>query len=205
MEVFDVISIVKDYSYVGIFIITFLESGIFFLLPGDSLLFAVGLLSAKGVIGIMPAILVIVTGSILGGNVGYFIGKYFDKISESKYFNKYLSKILHRGKIEEARIYFYKHGHKTILFARFIPIVRTFAPVVAGFSEMPFKKFLKYNILGAVLWGISIPLTGYFLGAAFPVLEKNISYIALLIIVVSILPLLPKLIKYFFKNNKDKN
>jgi membrane-associated protein len=196
---FNVINLIIEYSYLGIFLIVFFESGIFFALPGDSLLFAVGLLSAKGILNIYPAVIIIIIASILGGNAGYFIGKYFDKITESKYFNKYLSRILHRGKIEEARVYFYKHGHKTILFARFIPIVRTFAPMVAGFSEMPFKKFLKYNILGSVLWGTSIPFAGYFLGESFPFLEKNISMIAILIIIVSLLPIMPKLIRRLYK------
>ncbi len=154
---FDIIAIIKEYSYVGIFIIVFLECGIFFLLPGDSLLFGVGLLASRGYISFFPAVFFIVCAGILGGKAGYVIGKYFEHVFE----NKHMKRIFPKDKIEHVRAFFKKNGDKTILFCRFVPIVRTFAPMVAGFSQMRFSTFWKYNILGGVVWGILIPTLGY--------------------------------------------
>ena len=180
----DVISIIKEYSYIGIFIIVFLECGIFFLLPGDSLLFAVGIMASRGFLSFYPAVFFIVCAAILGGKAGYFIGKYFEHIFEHKHFKK----IFPKNKLDHVRDFFKKNGDKTILFCRFVPIVRTFAPIVAGFSEMRFSTFWKYNVLGGILWGMLIPTLGYLFGNTFPALEHNIGLISILIVVVSVLP-----------------
>ena len=188
---FDIIAIIKEYSYIGIFIIVFLECGIFFLLPGDSLLFAVGIMASRGYISFYPAVVLIVLAGILGGKAGYFIGKYFERFLE----NKHLSKIFRKDKIEQVRDFFKKNGDKTILVCRFVPIVRTFAPIVAGFSEMKFSTFWKYNVLGGMIWGISIPTLGYLFGNSFPALEHNIGLISILIVGVTVLPFMKKYFK----------
>ncbi len=196
-----IIDIIKEYSYIAIFVIIFLECCAIFFLPGDSLLFTVGILAAKGYINIHIAVLIIIIAAILGGEVGYRVGKYFEKLSE----NKYLKKIFHTKKIEEATEYFKKHGEKTILFARFIPIVRTFAPAAAGFSEMNKKKFSKYNALGAALWAVTIPYGAYIAGESFPELEQNITLVSVIIIAITLTPFAVKIIKTKIKNyNKNK-
>jgi membrane-associated protein len=193
-----VINIIKDYGYIAIFIIIFLECCAVFFLPGDSLLFAIGILAVKGHINIYVAVSVIIVAAILGGETGYYIGKYFEKISE----NKYLKKIFHTKKIEEAAEYFKKHGEKTILFARFVPVIRTFVPAVAGFSFMNKKKFSKYNFLGAVLWGVTIPFAAYTAGERFPALEQNITLVSLVIIIITLTPFGVKYANIKIKNYK---
>ncbi len=190
-SLFDVTMMIRDYGYLGISIITFLENGIFFLLPGDSLLFAAGLLSEDGLLNIFLVIFLVVIFTTLGSVVGYFIGKYLDKISD----NKYLNKIFHADKIEKSKIYFARHGDVAIIYAKFFPIFRTFVPIFAGFSKMNFRKFVKYTIFGAALWASSMTFAGYFLGKMFPSLIDNITKIGIAIIIVSLLPVVYKYIK----------
>ncbi len=187
----DVIHIIQEYSYIGILIIVFLECGIFFLLPGDSLLFAVGILASQGYISFYTALICIVIAGILGGHAGFIIGKYFQHIFEYRYFKRLFPK----SKIDQVKTFFHKNGDKTMLFCRFVPIVRTFAPIVAGFSEMKFSVFWKYNMLGGLLWGISIPTLGYLFGNSFPALEHNIGLISIIIVIASILPFAKKFLK----------
>lgn len=187
----DIITFIKEYSYIGIFTIVFLECGIFFLLPGDSLLFAVGIMASRGYISFYPAVVLIVIAGILGGKAGYFIGKYCERFLE----NKHLGKIFRKDKLEQVKYFFKKNGDKTILVCRFVPIVRTFAPIVAGFSEMKFSTFWKYNMLGGMIWGISIPTLGYLFGNSFPALEHNIGMISIFIVAVSVLPFVKKYLK----------
>ncbi len=193
----DVISIIKEYSYIGIFVIVFLECGIFFLLPGDSLLFAVGLLASRGYISFTLALTTIVIAGILGGNVGFFLGKYLEQIMEYRHLKRFFPK----DKIDKVKIFFDTNGDKAILICRFIPFARTFTPWVAGFSEMKFSTFWKYNIIGGIIWGIFIPTTGYLFGNSFPVLEHNVSLISVTIVIISLLPFIIK----FFKNKLRKS
>lgn len=185
---FDLIGFIKEYSYIGIFIIIFLECGVFFLLPGDSLLFAVGIMASRGFISLDTALIFIVIAAILGGHAGYIIGKYCERLFEQKY----LKKIFPKDKIEKAKSFFHENGNRTMLFCRFIPIVRTFAPIVVGFSDVSYKTFWKYNFIGGVLWGLSIPTLGYLFGESFPALEHNLGLISVLIVAVSLIPILKK-------------
>lgn len=180
----DVISLIKEYSYLGIFIIVFLESGIFFLLPGDSLLFAFGLLASSGYVDIYTGIVLILIAAIGGGGVGYSIGQYIEALSN----HKYLKNIFKKDKIEETKVFLNKHGTKTILLARFVPVVRTFAPMLAGFAKMDKKLFWKYNIIGAFVWGVGITVLGYVFGNKFSGIEKHITLISVVIIAISLLP-----------------
>lgn len=190
-SLFDVTMMIQDYGYVGISIITFLENGIFFLLPGDSLLFAAGLFAQEGLLNIFLVILLVIIFTTLGSVAGYFIGKYLNEISNIKY----LKKIFHADKIEKAKIYFVRHGDVAIIYAKFFPIFRTFVPIFAGFSKMNFYKFIKYTIFGATLWATSITFAGYFLGKMFPSLIDNITKIGILIVIVSLLPIAYKYMK----------
>lgn len=186
---FDVLSIIKEYSYVGLFLIVFLESGIFFLLPGDSLLFAFGVLAGSGYVNIYTGIACILVAAILGEAVGYHIGKYLEYLST----HKFLRKIFREDKILQTRDFFDKYGTRTIFLARFVPIVRTFAPILAGVSKMNKKVFWKYNVIGAIVWGAGIPLLGYVFGQKFPGVQDNLTLISVLIIVVTVAPVLVKM------------
>src|SRR3989338_59895 len=142
-QLFDVSSIITTYGYLGIFIIVFLESGIFFALPGDSLLFTAGLFA-----------------STFGLNIYFLI--------PNKFFNE--------------------HGKFAITFSRFIPIVRTFVPIVAGVAHMKYSLFMKYSIIGSLLWSTTVTLLCYFLGQVFPHLKNYLSWILILIVFISIIP-----------------
>ena len=194
LDIIHIINFIKDYGYIGIFLIIFFECSIFFALPGDSLLFTVGILASKGYLNIYTAIFVIIISSILGSNFGYFIGKYLDRFSKNKYFLK----IIKVEKLELVKDYFQKHGYKTLLFAKFIPIVRTFAPMFCGFSKLDFKTFNRYNIFGSLIWGSSLTFLAYFLGEEFPSLEKNITTIVFVILIISVTPFIVKFIKKYF-------
>lgn len=165
--------------------IIFSESGLLigFFLPGDTLLFSAGLLASTGKINLILLILTTVIAAIIGDNVGYSIGQRTGK----KIFTKKESLLFKREYIEKASMFYEKHGGKTIILARFTPIVRTFAPVVAGVGEMSRKRFMLYNFIGAVLWGVSMPLLGYYLGHRFPKLDHYIEYILVFAVVSSVL------------------
>lgn len=190
-----IISFIREYSYIGVFLIVCLESGIFFPLPGDSLLFTVGVLASKGFFDLSFVLVVIVFAAILGGEIGYNIGKYLETLMEHKYSKRFF----HRGKIEETREFFKKYGQATLVLGRFVPVVRTFAPILAGFLEMKKTTFRIYNIIGGIVWGVGITLLGYLLGHSFPTIEKHITLISVVIVVVSITPIIIKFI------NRKKN
>mgnify|MGYP003614316420 CR=1 FL=1 len=158
--------IIRDYGvyiYLFLFLVIFVETGVVVmpLLPGDSLLFAVGLIaSTTGQIDIYTVIPLLILAALLGDNVNYFVGKKFGDFIQSK--EKIL--FLKKSHIEETERYFEENGGKTVILARFIPIVRTIAPFVAGAGEMKYRTYLMYCISGAILWVTSITLLGYFLG-----------------------------------------
>lgn len=188
--------IIRDYGvyiYLFLFLVIFVETGVVVmpLLPGDSLLFAVGLIaSTTGQIDIYTVIPLLIFAALLGDNVNYFIGKKFGDFIQSK--EKIL--FLKKSHIEETERYFAENGGKTVILARFIPIVRTIAPFVAGAGEMKYRTYLMYCISGAVLWVSSITLLGYFLGNIEWV-KLNFEKFVLGIVFVSILPIIFKAIK----------
>lgn len=160
------------------------------LLPGDSLLFAIGLISSTtGEINIFYIIPLLVIAALIGDNVNYFIGKKFGDFIQSKERILFLKK----EHIEETEKYFEKNGGKTIILARFIPIIRTVAPFVAGAGEMRYRTFLMYCISGAILWVTSITLLGYFLGN-IPFVKLHFEKFVLGIVFLSILPIVYKLL-----------
>ncbi len=203
MIMFDVMKIIHEYGYIGLSIITFLESGIFFLLPGDSLLFAAGLVAASDITGdfnIYILLLLVIVSSTLGGLCGYSIGNYIEHIHRVPV----LKKLFSDKNIKLAHEFFQKHGVAAILICRFIPIVRTFAPIAAGIGGMNKKQFFKYNLIGAGAWASLLLLSSYFLGSMFPSIENYINYIIYGIVLVSVLPLIYKFIQVKLKDASKK-
>lgn len=199
MDIFsgeNLINLIKTVGYLGIFGIVFAESGLFFgfFLPGDSLLFTAGFLASQGFFDIYILILIIFVGAVLGVNVGYAFGK---KVGP-RIFTKEKSLFFSKENLLKAEAYYEKYGAMTIVLARFIPFVRTFAPIVAGVAKMDYKIFLIYNIVGGLLWSIIITGAGYFLGRIIPNVDKYLLPIVLVIIIVSILPSAYHLIKSKF-------
>lgn len=173
-----------------LFLIIFMETGVVVmpLLPGDSLLFSIGLISSTtGEIDIFVVIPLLIIAALIGDNLNYFIGRKFGNYVQKR--EKML--FLKKEHIEETEKYFAKYGSKTIILARYIPIVRTIAPFVAGAGEMKYKVYLLYCVIGAVLWVTSITLLGYFLGN-IPWIKANFEKVVLGIVFISILPILIK-------------
>lgn len=166
-------------------LIVFAESGLLvgFFLPGDTLLFAAGLAASQGELSLPLLIFCIVSAAIIGDNVGYSIGRR----SGPRIFNKKDGVIFRKEYIESAEKFYERHGGKTIIIARFTPVVRTFAPVVAGATKMDRKKFFTFNVFGGILWGAGMPLLGYFAGSKIPGLDKYIEIVLVGIVALSVL------------------
>lgn len=175
-------------GYIILFAIVFAESGLFFgfFLPGDSLLLTAGLLASKDLLNIWILVPLMFVAAVLGDNVGYWFGAK----TGPRIFNRENSLLFKRKNLLAARAFYDKHGGKTIILARFMPFIRTFAPIVAGAVEMEYRKFFFFNLLGGVLWGIGVTLAGYFLARLFPpeVLDKYFLLIVVGVIVISVLP-----------------
>ncbi|HEY5268068.1 MAG TPA: VTT domain-containing protein [Candidatus Saccharimonadales bacterium] len=166
--------------------IIFTESGIpiGFFLPGDTLLFTAGFFASKNYINIFVLILVVLVAKIIGGIVGYYIGDQTGK----KLFTKKDSLFFRKDYLKHAETFYVKNGGKAVVLGQFLPVVRTFSPVVAGFSEMLFRKFMFYNFLGALLWATIVPALGYWLGHRITNIDKYILPIIILAVVISLAP-----------------
>lgn len=192
-------TIINDYgttTYVILFLIIFVETGLVIwpFLPGDSLLFAAGAFAGAGLLNIALIIVLLFIAAFLGDTVNYFIGK--------KLGLRILQKKLKSGKqlvkqeyIDKTHEFYDKHGPKTIILARFVPIVRTFAPFVAGIGEMNYKKFISYNIIGGAIWVTGLSLLGFFFGN-LPIVKENFEMVILGIIFVSVLPIIIEFIRH---------
>ena len=182
----DIIEIFDVWSYAILFLIVFIETGvvIFPFLPGDSLLFASGAFAAVGAFNIVLLIPVLFVAAVVGDTVNYHIG---NKVGTSIPQNSWLGKMINKEKMQKAEDFFNKHGGKTIVIARFMPFIRTFAPFVAGASSMKYRYFLFYNITGAALWVLLCTILGYIFGN-IPIIKENFSTVLLLIIFLSVLP-----------------
>ncbi|MEY9777506.1 membrane-associated protein [Arthrobacter sp. MW3 TE3886] len=169
--------------------IIFAETGLLigFFLPGDSMLFTAGLLVATGTIQVNIWVLtaLIIVAAIIGNQVGYLIGSK----AGPALFNKPDSKLFKRENVESAHAFFEKHGGKALILARFVPIIRTFVPVIVGVAQMSKRKFFTYNVIGAVLWGGGVTLLGYLLGDKVPWVKDNLDIIFIAIVLVSVIPI----------------
>lgn len=188
----DLAHIIQTIGYIGVFTIVFVESGLLigFFLPGDSLLFTAGFLASQGFFNIALLTIGCFIAAVFGDSVGYFIGHKFGR----KLFQKEESLLFHKDHLLKAEAFYKKHGGKTIIIARFMPFIRTFAPVVAGMGNMKYSSFVTYNIIGAVLWAIGITLAGYYFGN-IPIVKENFEVVIFLIIFLSVLPAVYHIIK----------
>ncbi len=177
-------------TYAILFAIIFLETGLVItpFLPGDSLLFVTGAFAARGDLNVMLAFFLLSIAAILGDSVNYWIGNYFGKKAFSN------TRLLKREYLERTENFYEKHGGKTIILARFIPIIRTFAPFVAGIAKMNYRKFLSYNIIGGIAWVGLLVFAGFLFGE-IPIIKENLSLVIIIIIIISILPLIREAIR----------
>ncbi len=179
------------WTYLILFLIIFAETGFVVtpFLPGDSLLFAIGAFAANGSLNLVLSIVLLLAAAIIGDTVNYSIGHYIGP----RVFSDNI-RYLKKEHLEKTRRFYEKHGGKTIILARFIPIIRTFAPFVAGVGVMDYKRFVAFNVIGAFIWVPLFTLVGYYFGN-LPFVQKNFEYVILVIIFLSVLPAVYELIK----------
>jgi len=186
------------WTYALLFVVVFCETGLVVtpFLPGDSLLFAAGVFAAKGSLALPAVMLVLIAAAVLGDAVNYAIGR---RIGHRVYDMKD-SRIFRREYIDRTHRFFEKYGGKTIVIARFVPIVRTFAPFLAGVGEMSYPRFAAYNVTGAVLWVLICVLGGYFFGN-LPIVRDNFSLVVIVIIIISVMP---GVVEYFRHRREER-
>jgi membrane-associated protein len=184
--VYNVPELIRLVGFYGLIAIVFAETGLLvgFFLPGDSLLVTAGLFAARGDFDIVTLNVVLIIAAIAGDATGYWIGKRTGKAL----YSRPTSLLFRQEHLRITREYYEKHGGKTIIFARFIPIVRTFAPVVAGVAEMGYTRFATYNVVGGIAWVMSCTLGGYLLGSLIPDIESRIHLVVGVVIVISLIP-----------------
>lgn len=186
--VYDVPGLIRLVGLYGLIFIVFAETGLMvgFFLPGDSLLVTAGLFAARGDLNIATLIPCLIIAAIVGNATGYLIGH---KAGHALY-SRPNSLLFRREHLIRTHAFYERHGGKTIILAQFMPIVRTFAPVVAGAADMTYRRFAAFNVVGAGLWISSMCLTGFFLGRAIPDLEKRIHLVVAVVIFLSLLPVI---------------
>ena len=185
--------LIEAFGTLGLFAIVFAESGLLFgfFLPGDSLLFTAGLLASRGVLNFPLIAVGCAVAAIAGDQVGYVIGRK----AGPALFKRPDSRLFHKKNVDRARAYFEKNGPRTIILARFIPVIRTFAPVVAGVGQMDYRKFVTYNVVGGILWGSGVTTAGYILGESIPDIDRWLLPIIGVIVMVSFIPVGMELLK----------
>ena len=182
----DVEGMIRWGGYFALAAIVFVETGLMvgFFLPGDSLLVTAGLFAARGTLNIVWLNVLLITMAILGDATGYLIGK---KLGPAL-FRKKSSRFFKREHLVKTQLFYEKHGGKTIIIARFVPIIRTFAPVVAGIADMKYRRFAMFNIIGGIGWVVSMTMIGYLLGRTIPNIDKYIEYVIIAVVFLSVLP-----------------
>lgn len=195
------LALLGNYVYFGLWFVIFAEVGLAvgFFLPGDSLLVVSGLMAATGKLNVLLVMLAFFLGSVIGDSTGYWTGRFMGKTL----FNRESSRIFKPSRVEKAHAFFEKYGVKTVILARFVPIVRTFAPLVVGAAAMPYPTYLFFSIIGGLLWISSMVLAGYLLGGvienAFHIkLEDHIEKVVIVVVLISILPPIYEFIRHKF-------
>lgn len=198
---FDLVKLIETVGYVGLIFIIFAESGLFFgfFFPGDSLLLTAGLLASRGILDIRILIPTLFIAAVLGDNVGYWFGAK----TGPRIFTRPNSLLFRRENLLKAHAFYEKHGGKTITLARWVPVIRTFAPIVAGAASMNYRRFIIFNLIGALAWAIGMTVLGYTLGVWFGTIEGVDKYFTLLVLAFFFIPGLPTLI-HIWRDNKDR-
>ncbi len=200
------LSLLGGYVYFGLWFVIFAETGLAvgFFLPGDSLLVVSGLFAAAGKLNVWLVMIAFFLGSVVGDSTGYWTGRWMGQTL----FTRESSRIFKPSRVKKAHEFFEKYGVKTVIIARFVPIVRTFAPLVVGAAEMPYSRFLPYSIVGGLLWICSMVLAGYFLGGIVEnalgiKLEDHIEKVVIVVVFLSILPPLIEVLRHRFGRKPD--
>ncbi|GBF04535.1 dedA protein [Deinococcus aerius] len=182
----DLPQLLLSVSYLGIFAIVFAESGLLigFFLPGDSLLITAGILAQQGSLHLAGVMLAVALGAVIGDSTGYFIGRRFGPAV----FSRPDSRLFRPEYVERTQAFFERYGALSLILARFVPVVRTVAPTLAGVGKMPYARFLTYNVVGGLLWAISVPLLGFWLGGLIPHLDRYILLVVGVAVVLSLIP-----------------
>jgi membrane-associated protein len=198
----DVEGLVQAGGYVGLAIIVFVETGLMvgFFLPGDSLLVTAGLFAAKGDLNIFYLNVLLIACAIAGDATGYYIGRTLGPAL----FRREDSLFFKKKHLIATHDFYERHGGKTIIIARFVPVIRTFAPVVAGIANMPYRRFAAFNIVGGIGWVVSMTMIGYSLIKLFPDIEKHIHIVIVVVIFLSILPGIIEFLRQKAKARKNK-
>lgn len=185
--------LIEAFGTIGLFVIVFAESGILagFFLPGDSLLFTAGLLASQGVLNLPLIATGCFIAAVAGDQVGFLIGRR----AGPTLFKRPDSRFFHKKNVERAQAYFAEHGPRTVVLARFVPVVRTFTPVVAGVGNMEYRTFVTYNVVGGFLWGVGVTVLGYVLGESIPDIDRYLLPAVLVIVAVSFVPVGRELLK----------
>src|SRR3982751_5420350 len=196
------------YVYLGLWFVVFAETGLAvgFFLPGDSLLVVSGLFAAAGKLNVVLVMIAFFLGSVIGDSTGYWTGRLMGKTL----FNREDSWVFKPSRVQKAHAFFEKYGVKTVILARFVPIVRTFAPLVVGAADMPYTKFLPFSIVGGLLWISTMVLAGYFLGGvierAFDIkLEDHIEKVVIVVVALSLLPPLIEFLRHKYGRRTVEN
>ncbi|HSH31404.1 MAG TPA: VTT domain-containing protein [Candidatus Saccharimonadales bacterium] len=189
---FDLPALIKAVGYLGLFAIVFAESGLLigFFLPGDSLLFTAGFLASQGFLNIFILVPLMFTAAVLGDSVGYSFGYR----AGPRIFKRRDSLVFSHQNLERSKAFYARYGGKTIMLARFVPVVRTFAPILAGVGQMPYRSFIAYNLAGALIWAVGLTCAGYWLGSVIPNADHYLLPIVAVIILASVLPALVHLL-----------
>ena len=185
--------LIEALGTIGLFAVVFAESGLLvgFFLPGDSLLFTAGLFASQGRLNLPVVLVGCFVAAVAGDQVGYVIGRR----AGPAVFRRPDSRFFHRRNVDRARAYFEEHGSKTIVLARFVPVVRTFVPVVAGVGRMDYRRFLTFNVVGGLLWAVGVTSLGYALGESVPDIDRWLLPIILVIGAVSFVPVIREVLK----------
>jgi membrane-associated protein len=193
-----ILSFFEQFGYIGLFVVVFFESfPLTFFFPGDSLLFATGFLASQGIFSLPLLILTF----FLAGTAGYIFSYFFGQKIIRRFFTDEHSKIFNPKYVTYTHQFFQKYGAKTIIIGRFVPVVRSFAPALAGVGNLTFKRFLSYTLLGGIFWSAAMTLIGFYLGHILPQADAYLTPIIVTIIVVSCLPTVFE----YLKNRREKN